>query len=231
MPFKSPKKRLCLQTAFIVVISTLLSNAKLNADIIMRVADHTMESGTTSSFDIYVSSTSTDSVFIANYQIVMTPVIEFGGRMQFAVPQINNESLNSNYIFGGMTGNFSATRNPVAEQEILTGYDYALSPVDLTETPKLLARVEVTHITDAMPASYGEYHISIVKSDGNTFFATEVGTYHKIVESSYNHVGTINVVAAVPEPSALLLTSLAAIGLWSRRRIKKRNGARLRAMP
>jgi len=150
------------------------------------------------------------------------------------------------YVFAGDTDdfNFFAVRDP--SETRLQGGDstFSFADVSLNSTQRLLARLELQHVTGTPLSAIGDtFTLSLINDDAGTpgdvdddstlFFdsgftplAFETGSD----PSAFTNFGTITITsaAAVPEPSTFAFLAIAAVG-FAGRRLRKKKAENLQA--
>ena len=217
--------------AIVLTSVCILSVAILpaHADLVFTMSDVSLNAGEAGSIDILINSTSNDTLFAFGFRLQIESISpEIGGSLQFAgsltsastPKQSNSEVLDSNYVFAGNVdaSNFTANRSPV-DPRVFLGSDFTadLQNVVLTTSPRLLARVELQHVTLNPAASSGTYRISLVPS-ASTLFNDADGNDISFVSNTGVLASGLVTVSAVPEPAAWCLMLVVAATSFAARR-------------
>lgn len=190
------------------------------ADLVIEIPNVAMTAGSTGTVDILIHSTGSDPLQIFGYTLQITQLAEVGGSLQFAdsfssmtIPrQSNSEISDSSYVFAGNSGFFSAQRQ--VDVKALVGSDFTADGlnVGLGTNNRLLARVELQHLTLNPNTSSGTYQVSLV-AGASTLFQDEDANDIPVVSGVGAIASGLVTVGAVPEPAAwclmLLVTALA----------------------
>ncbi|QDT02964.1 hypothetical protein K227x_13430 [Rubripirellula lacrimiformis] len=217
---------------FTLAISNLCSGA-----LVVEFEDHAFFPGTIASIDVYIRSDGTSVDNLSSYsaafeieQISGTGILEFLPS-NFPLPAGEHQSDSERtvakpnaYVFLNALDTSSAAflslRDRGSSQE-LNQRDKALSDMTIGTDRLLLARLEVKHITTDVDAD-AKYRIKLNQSIPTVFrdSANSLAAFN--VGDSNANFGTISfTTTAVPEPSSILLLSVAA-GLVCVRRKKCR---------
>lgn len=208
-----------------ILFAVLLHEKPASAALVISVQSTTIFAGGSGFVDVLISSTSSDSVDLVNYEFAITSVGSPSGTLQFIAPQVYSEHGFANYVFASDPSVDGIFENSLSNSVLEAGdFTENFSGVPLTtSTQLLLARLELEHVlgpgqTAALAA--GEQFLVTLQNSAGTFFEDENGDALTIDVASFDP-GTITVVAgatAVPEPSSLLLLAASGIGLITRKR-------------
>jgi len=195
----------------------------------------TFSSGSSTTLDIFLKTTASDSLFNFSYGLSITGATGGSGVLQFSNPQVLDEHSNTSYVYFPNTPlnppwSFNQTRTSTTT---LTGSDQAggngtgaftFYPLDNSKT-YLLARINLEHI-GPLTTSPSTFTVSMTSFTGN-----EDSTGTPIGAVSLSGVSTTltfqNPVSAVPEPSSLLAVGgILSIAGVVRRRLQKRRSTK-----
>ena len=206
-------------------------------DLIITIQGGSIAPNGTAIFDVFIrsSTTGTDSFALANYEFAITavnPTNNTSGKLQFASNQ-PNPSDKANYVFTNLAPGNPAVMRQGSGPEYLSAIggdftDPVLNlPLDVLNSDKLLTRLQLVHSTPTPGSAIGTYRISLVNS-ANTFFRlADLSTAVTIDALSYSEANSgLITITAVPEPSTVMLLSLAGavgIGTWRIRRMRNRS--------
>lgn len=218
-------KRSRIKSVLIGIVAIgLLSVAKANAALLVQVSDATLVAGGATDIEVFVQSSTNDSLDIFSYQLQISVIDSPLGTLTFSPVQLF-DGTDVGYLFTGQSGNLSV----VPLGSILNGTDVTsdtaldilpFPPFTATETfngpvipsnPTLLTRVRVEH--DNAFASGGTFLIDLVAASSE--FLTDVtavnfGSPTGTPLAFSSTAGTITV-TAVPEPSgAFVLAGILA---------------------
>lgn len=212
-----------------VFLLVLTCGSPLSAAIMVQVQNATITTGGTGFVDVLIESTGSDNLasFGLEFQI-SAPTIN--GALRFSAVQSSSETTAqappdvADYVFLGDSINFSAVRQDPNEQGLVGGDD-ASANVPINGTQRLLARLELEHITATPLSAIGDTFTISLLNTGSTYFADELLTPLSVDPFSFNSFGTVTITsaAAVPEPgTALFLVASSALGLfWQRRSVRR----------
>jgi len=204
-------------------------------DLIITIQGGSIAPNGTAIFDVFIRSSTTgiDSFAFANYEFAITavnPTNNTSGKLQFASNQ-PNPSDKANYVFTNLLPGNPAVMRQGSGPEYLSasGGDFTDPvlnlPLDVLNSDKLLTRLQLEHSTPTPGSAIGTYRISLVNNSANTFFLLEDGFTRLAIDAlSYSEANSgLITITAVPEPSTVMLLSLAGavgIGTWRIRRTR-----------
>ena len=208
----------CLLTGLFVPIRAS------RGDMIVDIQDVTLTSGGKGHVDVYVRSSGTDFVQLANYTFVIAPVAgqSAPGVLKFDPIQsfLDQDSTDPPYVFAGDTDASSLTKSLDGSAR-LSGFDLTSSSqnVMIDSSNRLLTRLELMHEGAGLQ---GAFTISLVNDNLLSFFQNASGENVPIEASSFNNPGSITVsITAVPEPSTWLLSVSLMTAFAAQRRLKR----------
>jgi hypothetical protein len=233
--------KFCLAAFAIITCS-----APASAAIIIQIQNATIAAGGTGFVDVLISSTGTDSLASAGFDFrIMGPIGNGSLRFRSTAQQSNSEQSASappeahDYVFLGDTdpGNFFAVRQ--LDETRLLGGDSTFSGTNvmLDGTQKLLARLEIEHVTGTPLAAVGDtFTIGLWNDEGDAFDPYDDSTLFLddalnpltfdlnstpstlAMPGSFLNFGTITVTAAaVPEPGSFVILGILAAVVCTRR--------------
>jgi hypothetical protein len=239
------------QLSFILL--WLIASTTASAGVIIQVQNATITAGGTGFVDVLISSTGTDNLSVMQFDFRISGNAA-NGALQFrnTADQSNSEqgvSFPIAYVFLGDTdpANWFANRQ-ATPTELLGGDSTAsFSGVAIDGTQKLLARLEIEHITGTPLAAVGDSFtlslwndlgISDTFDDDSTFFLDE-GLNPLVFDtdstpntlgspSAFLNFGTITVTAdsaVVPEPGTFAIFTIGGI-VFAGRKYRRRLGAK-----
>ncbi|MEZ6125357.1 MAG: hypothetical protein R3C49_19585 [Planctomycetaceae bacterium] len=153
-----------------VAVMACITASPTQADIIVDVQDTTITAGGTGTVDVLISSNllSTDQFDFASYVFGITPVGGATTTLQFADPQLADESADGSYVFAAdlAPGGLFFTTNDPSEVE---GSDFTDtgSLITLTGTQQLLARLDLEHLSFGVGLGVGEqFRVTLLNTSG-----------------------------------------------------------------
>ncbi len=237
--------------SFILLSLTVSTTA--SAGVIIQVQNATITAGGTGFVDVLISSTGMDNLFLAQYDFRISGSATDGALQFRSTANQSNSEQGADlpmwpfaYVFLGDTDpmNFSAALQPTPTE--LQGGDFtdSFTAVAVDGTQKLLARLEIEHITGTPLAAVGDmFTVSLWNadrgttnpSDDSTFFLDDMlnplsfdpdSTPNTLASpSAFQNVGTITITgtpAVVPEPGTFATLMIAGIAFagreWRRQR-------------
>lgn len=223
--------RLFTFTTSLLLIACLTSPSARGA-IVVQIEDTTLSAGQTGAIDVLISSTDgTDQLgrFSAEFaitQISGTGILNF--QSSFNSADLNRQSdseqtsTSPEYVFLNRLNavNSFGSVTQVGGQGV-TQFDRASENVLINGGPRLLARLELEHVTPALDQP-AVYQVALLNS-ASTRFQLFDNSVVPISPSSFSNLGTVTI-SAVPEPStaAFLLAGMCAATLRGRRRSGRR---------
>lgn len=209
----------------LVALVLLTSTAPLSAAIIVEVQDAFIVADGIGYVDVMISSDGTEDLFLASYEFQIAGDAT-DGDLFFRPTQLSTEidvPDPNGYVFGNVpTGNFNAT--PDFTFLTLGGGDFlnALPAVSLSGTQRLLARLEVEHVSSDAPqdAVGNTFTIGLIDNGFTEFHSDDIGTLSAIDSDSFDlsNFGTVTITsAAVPEPGTFGVLAVAAASVLGRR--------------
>lgn len=209
----------------ISLLAVLMFGGGAFGDFMVTFSDATIEPNGTTIVDVFIASTDTDKVGLANYEFAISGV-GASGILEFADNQsqpVQDISGFRPYLFLGDTsvGNYSLARTA---PQVASGGDFTSSLLDaeIGTSPRLLSRLRLQHITPSPAATSGTYQIKLVNGANSFLNSLESGSSVAIDPASFNNFATITV-SAVPEPATWLLVGMAMIGFGMRKKARKMN--------
>ena len=232
------------------ILLSLIASTTASAGVIIQVQNATITAGGTGFVDVLISSTGTDNLILAQFDFRISGNAA-DGALQFrsTANQSNSEQVVNSpfaYVFLGDTNPANWFANRQATPTELLGGDFTVSPTGVTVdgTQKLLARLEIEHITGTPLAAVGDmFTVSLWNadrgttnpSDDSTFFLDDMlnplsfdpdSTPNTLASpSAFQNVGTITITgtpAVVPEPGTFATLMIAGIAFagreWRRQR-------------
>ncbi|MCA9061535.1 MAG: PEP-CTERM sorting domain-containing protein [Planctomycetaceae bacterium] len=216
-----------------VLMLLLLTTTKVHADLIITFENSTVSSGGTGFIDVFIGSTGSDDLVLVGYEFSIAGA-DANGSLQFrdTLNQIDDEQNDSRYVFAGDTDplNFLAARQDPTVTG-LAGTDFANSLTDVTlssfDAPRLLARLELEHVTTTPSAAIGDtFAISLIPV-GSLFQDSAMVLNASTDSLPFSSIpGTITITsAAVPEPSSLMFVGITAAFVIGRVRLQQRRSS------
>ena len=202
--------RLAYFTALLILLG---SAAPARSNLIVEVGSGSVSQGGVGSIDVTIRSddaTSGDPLSLFGYEFLITP--SSANRLEFLDPQENTAIIDSNYVFflNSTDASLNQQQGVVSSSggglnNRLVGGDSTLdfSDITITTTPLLLARLDLRATT----ALSGQSFTISLEPTGNTFFLDS--EFLPVAFQSTSGTVTIAPAAAVPEPSSLILASIA----------------------
>jgi hypothetical protein len=244
--------RIIFKTLTFILLS-LTASTTAWAAVIVQVQNATITAGGTGFVDVLISSTGTDNLLLTQFDFRISGN-DVNGALQFrnTADQSNSEQVvnsPSGYVFLGDTdpANWSANRQ-VTPTELLGGdFTASFSGVAVDGTQKLLARLEIEHVTGTPLAADGDsFTLSLWNADqgtvdpfdDSTFFLDD--SFNPLVfdtdstpntlgsPSAFLNFGTITVMsdsAVVPEPGTFAIFTIGGIA-FAGRKYRRRLGAK-----
>lgn len=203
------------------VVSALLALPAAQGAIVITVSDATVVAGQNAFVDVFVRTNAGDLVGNVFFDISITPVTGTG--LEFLAT--DTQYGEANYLFAGNSagetgGVPTSFLGGVPPNSNIQGADIAVLDVS-PATNRLLARLEIT-TTGVLPPNVGDaFDISFNVNPGNLdtfFFDSTFATPVDVDLAASDLTGRVDVIAAVPEPSSLVLCSLMGVGLLRHRR-------------
>ena len=234
-----------------LILLSLTASTTASAGVIIQVQNATITAGGTGFVDVLISSTGTDNLLLAQFDFRISGNAA-NGALQFrsTADQSKSEQLVNSpfaYVFLGDTDSANWFANQQATPTELLGGDFTVSTtgVTLDGTQKLLARLEIEHISGSPLAAVGDsFTLSLWNADqGNadpiddsTLFLDDMfnplmfdidSTPNTLgAPPAFQNFGTITVTsiasATVPEPQHSFAI-LAIVGIaFARRKYRRR---------
>ncbi len=229
----------------VFAICLLASSVCANGAIIVQVQNATITTGGSGFVDVMISSAGSDNLYAAGYEFEITGDI-LNGSLRFLpsfdpgdpLNPLNQSSSEQSvsgprpYVFRPNTSVDNFYANLGTSETSLLGADFGsvAANVTLNSTQRLLARLEIQHITSTPTAAMNDTFSIMLKNTSQTVFSSvdnqgtvadisdDIITQLDIDGSSFTNVGTITFNStAVPEPGTLGVLSLAAVAYFGRR--------------
>ncbi len=242
-------KQLCF------LLLSLAASTTASAGLVIHVQNATITAGGIGFVDVLISSTGTDNLASAAFDFRISGSAA-NGALQFrsTANQSNSEQLADqplfpfSYVFLGDTDPAFFLANQVTPTELLGGdVTASFSGVTVDGTQKLLARLEIEHITSTPLAAAGDtFTLSLWNADQDTLdpfddstlfldetfapLSFDTGSTPNTLASpsAFQNFGTITItsITAVPEPgtfTTLAIAGIAFAGIKWRRKFSKRS--------
>lgn len=241
-----------------LILLSLTASTTASAGVIIQVQNSTITAGGTGFVDVLISSTGTENLLLAQFDFRISGN-DANGALQFRSAQSNSEQGVTSpfaYVFQGDANPSNWFANQQATPTELLGGDFTVSTtgVTLDGTQKLLARLEIEHISGSPLAAVGDsFTLSLWNADqGNadpfddsTLFLDDMfnplmfdidSTPNTLgAPPAFQNFGTITVTAVpsatavVPEPGSFAIFTIAGLA-FAGRKWRRRRGAELQTV-
>jgi hypothetical protein len=187
------------------------------ADVVVEVDSTLLAPGTTGIVSIYAKPGDRSPIALQSFglKLQISSIAGSGaGVLNFVDPQPNDTQTQSGYLFAGNTDSGHWTSNVSLDFLTVTLGDFTADETDVDlSIRKLLARVQVQHITPHPNLTIGDvFNLSVV-DDGSTVFVDADGNT-KLFSSSPGNLTIIT-----PEPSTVgLLSAGSLLMFWTLQR-------------
>lgn len=225
MMFSNWRCKVSILVLAVVTVFGVRENRAMGG-LIITIQGGSITPNGTAVFDVFIRSSTTgiDSFAFADYKFVITevnPTPNASGNLFFDNDLFQPDpSGRADYVF---SSDLNPANPAITLLDPLTavGGDFTASSLnlqlDVLDSDKLLTRLQLVHSTPTPGSAIGIYRISLVNLE--TSFKREDGT---VLNIQLANSGLITI-TAVPEPSTVILLSLAGavgIGTWRIRRTR-----------